>query len=110
MNVYRTDEFNKDFKRLSKKYPTLEGDFNILLSAISAEPKGDGTRHWNLLTQDEEVCIFKVRMMCRSIKGADFRVIYKYDCEKIELLFIEMYYKGDKANNDKSRVNDILKK
>jgi hypothetical protein len=32
-----------------------------------------------------------------------------YDGEKLALLFIEMYFKGDKENNDKSRIDAIVK-
>jgi mRNA-degrading endonuclease RelE of RelBE toxin-antitoxin system len=109
MNISQTDEFKKDFKYLSKKYRTLEKDFEILIRAIDAEPKGDGTKHWNLLINIKEIYFFKVRMMCRSVRGADFRVIYMYDGKKLELLFIEIYYKGDKVNNDKNRIDKILK-
>ena len=109
MNISQTDEFKKDFKRLSKKYPTLEKDFEILTSAIRAEPKGDGTKHWNLIKSIDEKHILKVRMMCRSVRRADFRVIYMFDGENFELLFIEMYFKGDKENNDKSRIDAIVK-
>jgi mRNA-degrading endonuclease RelE of RelBE toxin-antitoxin system len=109
MDISYTDEFNKDFKRLSKKYKTLEKDLEILVRAVCTEPKGDGTKHWNIITIDQERYFLKVRMMCRSVRGADFRVVYMYDGEKLALLFIEMYFKGDKENNDKSRIDAIVK-
>lgn len=109
MIISHTDEFKKDLKHYSKKYPTLEKDLEILTMAICTEPKGDGTKHWNLITSIDEKHILKVRMMCRSIRGADFRVVYMYDGKNLELLFIEMYFKGDKENNDKNRIDDIVK-
>lgn len=110
MKISQTDEFKKDLKYLSKKYQTLEQDLEILIGAILVEPKGDGTKHWNLITNINEIYILKVRMMCRSAKGSNFRVVYMYNQSEIELLFIEIYYKGDKANNDKIRIDDIVKK
>lgn len=109
MNISQTDEFKKDLKRFLKKYPTLEKDLEILTKAICAEPKGDGTKHWNLITSIDEKYILKVRMMCRSVRGADFRVVYMFDGERLDLLFIEMYFKGDKENNDKNRIDAIVK-
>jgi len=110
MKISQTNEFKKDLKYLSKKYYTLEQDLEILVSAITAEPTGDGTKHWNLITNINEIHILKVRMMCRSVKGSDFRVVYMYNQKEIELLFIEIYYKSDKVNNDKKRIDDIIKK
>jgi mRNA-degrading endonuclease RelE of RelBE toxin-antitoxin system len=109
MNISHTEKFNKDLKHLSKKYKTLEKDFEILIQAICVEPKGDGAKHWNLITSVGDRYFFKIRMMCRSVRGADFRVIYMFDGKNIELLFIEMYYKGEKENNDQTRIDDIIK-
>ena len=107
MKISETDEFKKDFKKLSKVYRTLPQDFEIAKKAILANPKGNGSKHWNLLKSQEEVYILKMRMMCRAVKGASFRLIYLYNQAKIELLFIEIYFKGIKQNEDTERIKSI---
>lgn len=108
MKIEFTDEFSKELKKLSKKFRTIESDFELLQSAILAYPDGNGTKHWNLITKIDDVSVFKVRFMCRSVRGSDFRVIYKYDKNKVVILFLEMYYKADKANEDKQRIKRYL--
>lgn len=49
MNIIEGDEFKKEFKRLAKKYRTLENDFDLAKRVILDKPEGDGTKHWNIL-------------------------------------------------------------
>jgi hypothetical protein len=109
MNISESDEFKKDFKKLRKKYRTLDSDFETAKRVIATEPTGDGTKHWNILWQKESMSVMKVRMMCRAIKGASFRIIYFYDGEKADMLFIEMYFKGNKVKEDRQRIEDLIK-
>lgn len=102
MKILESDNFIKQSKKLFKKYK-LNGDFEILKSAILTEPKGDGTKHWNILKKDEEKFIFKVRMSSRYLRKSSFRVIYFYDGKKI--VFLSFYYiilKGIKKEKIKS--------
>lgn len=53
--------------------------------------------------------IFKARKFaCRSLKGrgvrSRIRVIFAYYPDKDRLDFIEIYFKGDKENEDKKRI------
>lgn len=108
MNIESTDEFKKDFKKLSKKYRTLPDDLKILTTVISSSPEGNGTKHWNLITKSGENSVYKVRLASRSVGGDKFRVIYKYNKEQVVLLFIELYFKGDKVNENKARIDKYL--
>ncbi len=108
MKIEQTDEFKKDLKKLSQ-YPTLENDLKIIKQAIRVNPTGDGSKHWNILRNKDSMYICKMRMMCRSLRGKSLRLIYYYDGEKIELEFIEIYYKVNKASEDKSRIKEVWK-
>lgn len=114
MNVRHTEEFDKDLKKLCKKYPSILSDFEILKQVVIDNPTGKGaSKHWNEISgiadKPEHVSFYKVRMMCRSLRSSDLRVIYMHDGGKLELLFIETYYKGIKENNDKNRIDAIVK-
>lgn len=108
MQFLESSEFKKEFKKLSKKYRTLDADLLIIKTAIIAKPAGDGTKHWNILRQstDKESVIMKMRMVCRSTNGSNFRLIYFYNGKKVEILFIEIYFKGKKKNEDRQRIKD----
>lgn len=108
MNIEHTAEFKKDLKKLSKKYRTLPEDLKVLTSAISVSPEGDGSKHWNLITKSGENSVYKVRLTSRSVGGDKLRVIYKYNKDQVVLLFIELYFKGDKVNEDTVRINKYL--
>ncbi|MCX6761961.1 MAG: hypothetical protein NTY33_03945 [Candidatus Moranbacteria bacterium] len=113
INFQQTQEFVKELKKLSKKYRTLEKDFRQLKEIyLVAAPQGNGSKHWNLLHKNDTLEIYKVRMHCDSTKGKFFRVIYAYHLktETVELIeFIEIYYKGNKENEDRERIKDYLK-
>ena len=110
MEFRETEEFKKEFKGLKRKYQTLEADLAVLKKTIAIQPSGDGSKHWNRLATDHDsgVHIFKIRMMCRAVRGSQFRVIYAYREKQIEILFVELYFKGKKENEDKERVREYF--
>ncbi|MFW5853263.1 MAG: hypothetical protein ACOCU8_01310 [Patescibacteria group bacterium] len=107
MKIVEGDKFQKDFKRLLKKYKTLQEDFEVAKKAIQVEPTGDGSKHWNILREKDNKYILKMRMMCRTLRGSELRLIYFYDGDTVEVVFIEVYYKGNKERENKKRIQDI---
>lgn len=61
---------------------------------------------------DGSVSIFKVRLSCASMKGESrFRVVYAHvsGSGAVDLIdFIEIYSKGDKANEDSGLIEEYL--
>ncbi len=113
MDFANTDIFNKEFKRLNKKYITLggeRGDFESFKKIIRIYPEGRGEKHWNILSRNEDVCIIKSRLACRYLKSKDLRLIYLYEKELNEITFIEIYFKGDKENEDIKRWKELIEK
>lgn len=106
MEFSEIDEFKKEFKRLKKKYISLEDDIGNLKEVLVQFPKGTGSRHWNKLKELQECFMFKTRMMCRSVRGAAFRIIYFFDEKNNKIVFIEVYYKSEQINEDKKRVKE----
>ena len=104
-----SEKFKKEFKKYSKKYKSLENDLNNLEKVLHITPKGNKSKHWNILKQEGDRYIFKIRMMCRSLKGSDFRIIYYFDGKNINLIFIELYSKGDKEREDEKRIDEFWK-
>ena len=107
-----TEGFAKEFKRLVKKYRTLSDDLSKFEKVLAVFPCGNGSKHWNRIhvSADGEVEIFKVRLACASMKGESrFRVIYAYNrndgsIEHID--FIDIYFKGDRANEDRDLIEE----
>ncbi|MDD4765828.1 MAG: hypothetical protein PHS39_08190, partial [Atribacterota bacterium] len=59
--------------------------------------------------------IYKVRKFtCKSLKGkgvfSGIRIIYAYYEEEDIIEFVEIYYKGEKVNEDRNRIYKYYKK
>ncbi|MFH1048628.1 MAG: hypothetical protein V1732_03105 [Patescibacteria group bacterium] len=77
MNFRNTIEFEKDFKKLSKKFRSLNSDLVEFKKVLNESPLGIG-KHFNIITKTESVYIVKARFFCRSLKKKDLRIIYAY--------------------------------
>ena len=107
MGIIEGDTFQKEFKKLHKKYKTLPADFDVLKSVLEDQPTGNSSKHWVILKQGGKKFIFKTRMMCRALQGSSLRISYYYDGEIIELVYLEIYFKGNKAAEDSQRIENF---
>lgn len=113
MNFKSTIEFQKDFKRLSKKFISLNEDLVEFKKVLNEAPLGIG-KHFNIITKTGSVYIVKARFFCKSLKKKNLRVIYAYNenhqmVEMVSIDFIEIYFKGEKENEDRERIKTYLK-
>lgn len=108
MNYSELPEFSKEFKKFSKKYKSLFDDIKLFKRIIETTPTGN-SKHFNVITQKEECVIVKARLFCRYLKGSSLRIIYAFHCQYCRVEFIEIYFKGDKENENKERINIYLK-
>lgn len=113
MNFKDTNEFQKDFKRLSKKFRSLNDDLLEFKKILFESPLGIG-KHFNVITKIGYLYIVKARFFCKSLKKKDLRVIYAYIenhqiIEMVGIEFIEIYFKSEKENEDRERIKEYLK-
>lgn len=109
MTFEELPEFRKEFRKFAKKYKSLSDDLEEFRRVLSAAPLGNGGKHFNTLFRSERVNVIKARFFCRYLKGASFRIVYAYAGQPERVEFIELYYKGDKSNEDRGRVERYLK-
>ena len=112
--------FLPEFKKLFKKYKSLNEDFEDLKKALDFSPK------WDLLWKDTvkniswiwekinwiefyKVKKFRCSSISKNSKNGWLRIIYSYEennwkikFQKIE--FIEIYNKSSKTNHDINRI------
>jgi hypothetical protein len=74
---------------------------------LAETPTGIGS-NFTILHNSSELCIVKGRLMCRSLRKRSMRVIYAYHQNVIEFVYIEIYFKGNKENEDKARIRQYL--
>ena len=96
-------EFRRELSRLSRKYGTLDDDLETFKEVLSTSPTGFGNS-FAVIHSTEVIKIVKARMACCSL-----RVIYAYLEREEKVEFIEIYYKGDKENEDRNRIREYLK-
>jgi mRNA-degrading endonuclease RelE of RelBE toxin-antitoxin system len=115
--IISTREFEKDLKKLLKRFRTLDDDLNIFIEKelnLYHKLKIDNKGIFPLTNLPIEFPkIYKAKKFaCRSMKGkgvsSGIRVIYAYFPESNKIELIEIYYKGDKANEDRVRVKNYL--
>ncbi len=105
----RLPVFEKEFKRLAKKYKTLEDDLEKFEKVLISFPTGSG-KNFIIVHSAEKIKIVKSRMACRSLHDRSLRVIYAYFEQEQKIEFIEVYYKGNKENEDRDRIREYLEK
>ena len=111
--VSRLPEFEKDIKKLLKRFKTLEDDLEIFIKNelnLYHKLKIDNKGVFQVPgSKIEDPKIYKaMKFACRSLKGkgvqSGIRVIYAHFEEKDKIELIEIYYKGDKENEDRERI------
>lgn len=111
-DIKRLPEFERDLKRL-KRFKTLEEDLEMFEKTqlnIYHKQKIDNEGIVPISNLDIDYpTIYKAKKFaCKSLKGkgvrSGIRVIYAYYEEEDVIELIEIYYKGDKNNEDRSRI------
>ena len=101
-------EFEKEFSKLSRKYSSLFEDLKKLEKLLSTYPVGVGI-NFVTIYHSPEAKIVKARLACKSLKNRSIRVIYAYHDDSTTFDHIEIYYKGDKENENQERIKRYLK-
>ena len=113
-----TDVFQKDLKRLLKKFKTLEEDLETAKrNAIELyHLKSINNRSVFPIPDfcNDAILICKIKKFaCKSIKGrgvmSGIRVIYAYHTATSKVDFIEIYFKGEKEKEDREQIEEYLK-
>lgn len=111
-NYNETKQFQKDWKRLVKKYATLPADFENFKKRMHYVDIERNAK-FAYLYKSENVVIIKARLFCRSLKRDSLRIIYAQrtdgTVDLVAIDFIEVYFKGDKVREDEMRIQEYIK-
>ena len=119
INYRHHDKFEKQFKKLIRKYRSLEEDLEIAKKfAIEAFhlDKINNEAVWLVPKFDKKIVqIYKLKKFsCKALKGkgnrSGIRIIYAFYPEKFEVEFLEIYFKErDDSDMDYEFIKKILK-
>ena len=103
-NIFRTGEFTKHLKQLSKKYPSIKKDYDELLESLSKKPLQGISLGQNC---------YKVRWKITSKqtgKSGGARVITYVKIEKKQITMLDVYDKADKESITEKELAALVKK
>lgn len=109
MEFNELEEFKKDLKKLSKKFNSLSDDFTIVKKVLDVSPNDRPPFSYRIDGLGIKTCIIKIRKIaCKSLKGrgadSGLRIVYAHFVEEKRITFIEIYFKGEKENEDRERI------
>ena len=114
MDFTTVPKFDKEFKKLFRRYKTLDSDFKIFKKLISDPDRiklfsQRSTNHHSILHANKErtVFVFKSRLQCRALKTSSLRIVYTYQTEKNKVTFLEIFFKGKKENENSQRWKEF---
>lgn len=102
-NIYTSGNFDKELKKLAKKYPSIKSDFKALTDSLKENPK-----QGEPLGKD----CYKIRMAITSKgkgKSGGSRVI---SCVKIvagSVFLLSIYDKSDQESLDDNELDNLLR-
>ncbi len=102
-NILTIPPFDKQLKRLAKKYPSLKIEYSELIESLEQEPK-QGTHLGNNC--------YKVRIAIASKgrgKAGGARVITNFIIDEKTVYLLSIYDKSDKDNITDNELGDLLK-
>jgi mRNA-degrading endonuclease RelE of RelBE toxin-antitoxin system len=111
--IKKLPEFEKEFKKLLKKFQSLEEDLDVFIDKQLVLTHKLGVDNGGVVRIAglgiEEPKVYKAKKFaCKSLKGkgaqSGIRIIYSYSSTRDVVEFIEIYYKGDKENEDRARI------
>ncbi len=113
-----TTLFQKDLKQLLKKYKTLGADLEV------AKRNAVELYHLQCINNQSifpiqgfcsktiQICKIK-KFACKALKGrgskSGIRVIYAFHHQSYKVEFIQIYFKGEKENEDRDRIKEYLR-
>ncbi len=103
-SIFYTDSFEKEIKRLSKKYPSLKQDFENLKTSIEENP---------IQGQAIGKDCYKIRLAITSKgrgKSGGGRVITCVKVVASSVFLIAIYDKSETESIDDSKLDSLLKK
>lgn len=114
MKFDELDAYKKDLKDLLKKYRTLNDDMKVVKQVLAVMPEVRPPFSFRIDNLGIETCVIKVKKIaCKSLKGrgvnSGLRLIYAHFPDEQRIVFVELYHKNDKENEDRERILKYFK-
>ena len=126
-------EFEKDIKKLTKKYSSIQDDLEIVKQVLEILPDTRPPFSFRINNLGIDTCIIKVKKIaCKALKGkgvnSGLRLVYAHYIKELnqlyseersinfvnhsnpeKIVFIELYHKSEKDMEDRDRILKYFK-
>jgi hypothetical protein len=114
MNFDELAEFQRDLRKLLKRFRSLKDDLHIIKQILEVYPDERPPFSFRIDNLGIETCVIKVnKIACKSLKGrgvnSGLRLVYAWFPSGERIVFAELYYKGDKEMEDRQRILENFK-
>ncbi|MES2778487.1 MAG: hypothetical protein V4651_01200 [Bacteroidota bacterium] len=114
MRFEQLTEFDKDLKKLLKRFRTLEEDLKVVKQVLSIAPEARPPFSYVVDGLRLQQPVIKVkRIACKTLKGkgnnTGLRLVYAWFETEKRIVLIELYFKGDKEVEDRERILKYFK-
>jgi len=109
VEIITLPEYERDLKKLFKRYITLYEDMDEVKAILSKKPDARPPFSYRIEGLGINTCMIKVKKIaCKALKGrgvnSGFRLVYAWFAEDEKIVFVELYFKGDKEGEDRERI------
>ena len=109
VEIITLPEYVRDLKKLFKRYITLYEDMDEVKAILSKKPDARPPFSYRIEGLGINTCMIKVKKIaCKALKGrgvnSGFRLVYAWFAEDEKIVFVELYFKGDKEGEDRERI------
>lgn len=114
MKFEELEEYKRDLKGLLKRYRTLNDDIKVVKQVLEVFPNERPPFSFRIDNLGIETCVIKVKKIaCKALKGrginSGLRMVYAHFPTDERIVFIELYHKNDKENEDRQRILNNFK-
>lgn len=102
-------EYRKELMTLMKKYRSLTEDLEVVKKVLTISPHERPPFSFRIDGLGITTCVIKVKKIaCKALKGrgvnSGIRLIYALFKEEGKIIFVELYHKNEKENEDRQRI------
>lgn len=119
INYQEHSSFTKAFKKLFKRFPSLSDDLNMVKCAAVELYHIHNIDNHSVVEipklSQPHMRIFKVKKFaCKALKGhgvqSGIRLVYAFNKNEKSVLFLDIYYKGDRENENRAYLRSLIRK
>lgn len=111
MTIVEADPYERDLRKLAKRWSSLPEDISVLKKVLIVNPSERPPFSVRLANTKVAFPVIKIKKIaCRSLRGlgcaTGLRLIYGLLKEEEQIVFLELYHKADQTQPNRERISE----